>query len=260
MKYIILSICTILMACMSSLQAQEIKKYEINIGNFNKLQITDNINVTYRCNSDSAGMVTFSATEDEMRSLLFSNKHSTLKIQISTDNALSALSMPHLTVYSDSIKELENEGDSTLYVYDISSPGKVKLKLTDNGKIIARNIVAKEVEGKIFTGQGLISISGKCDKAKLRCTGTGKIEAYALDAATVECMVLGTGHIECNVNGGRLVTKGSGPGRIYYKGTPSEIKSFHLGKLKIIPANDGNQESNTKSESSSDGPTEYIRI
>ena len=263
MKQLLLFICFTAITAFTTMQAQEVQRYRINVGDFTKLQIADNLNVTYSCNADSAGLVTFSGTEAEMRSFLFNNRKSTLKIQVSTDEALSALPMPHITVYSSSIKELENEADSTLYVENITTDGKLKLKLTDNGKIIARNLPAQELETKIFTGQGLIAVSGKCDMAKLRCTGTGKIEAYDLKATSVECMLLGTGRIECHVNGGRLVTKGSGPGRIYYTGTPSEIKSYHLGKLKIIPSSEPKPEDipvPRDSTDNADKATEYFEI
>ena len=51
-------------------------------------------------------------------------------------------------------------------------------------------------------------------------------------------MLVGTGSIRCNVNDGPLSIKGSGTGKIYYRGTPTEIKSFQLGTIKAVPIKD----------------------
>ena len=247
MKRLLLLSC-ITLVCFAISQAQnEQQKYELNVGDFNKLRITDGLNVTYRCNSDSAGIAVFSATINEMRSLLFYNKRSTLLIQMSTNDAIAGNAMPHITVYSSAITELENESDSTLFVENVISDKKIKLKLSKNGKIIARGIEAREVEAKILTGNGEIVIAGNCNKANLRCTGIGNIDAGKLHAKDVDCMILGTGSVTCHVDNGKLVTKGSGPGRVYYHGTPSKIKSYHLGRLKTISDNDDNEQSDTTS-------------
>ena len=86
-----------------------------------------------------------------------------------------------------------------------------------------------------FTGKGLVAISGKCDKASLKCTGTGMIDASGLVATDVNCRIIGTGSIYCRVAGGSLTTRGSGPGKVYFTGIPAEIKSRHIGRLKTIP-------------------------
>lgn len=243
---LLIACITILAGYNAHTSAQDLaRRYEINIGDFNKLQVSDDLNVTYRCNADSAGLAVFTATADEMQSIIFNNKNSSLKIQMSTDRAIADSTLPLITVYSAAIKELENNSDSTLTIENISSASKIKMRLTDNGQIIARNITAPEIEAKLFTGKGLIEISGKCDKARLRCTGTGKIDAFALDATDVDCRIVGTGSINCRIDGGTLLTRGSGPGRVYFKGTPAEIKSRHIGRLKTIPVKD-EEESNIK--------------
>lgn len=237
MKRFLLLICIAVSVC-AALQAQDddgVRLYEINVGDFEKLRISDNLNVTYRCNADSAGIAVFMASPHDMRSLMFTNKRHTLTVQVSTERVMSESPMPHVTIYSSSIKEIENKADSTVIVGSIKSDEKVKFKLTDNGTIIARDVVAPEVEAKIFTGSGTITIGGLCDKANLRCTGTGLVDAEELCATDVDCMILGTGAVRCFVDGGKLVTKGSGPGRVYYDGSVAEIKSYHLGRLRTIP-------------------------
>ena len=144
MKRFLLLICIAVSVC-AALQAQDddgVRLYEINVGDFEKLRISDNLNVTYRCNADSAGMAVFMASPHDMRSLMFTNKRHTLTVQVSTERVMSESPMPHVTIYSSSIKEIENKADSTVIVGSIKSDEKVKFKLTDNGTIIARDVVA----------------------------------------------------------------------------------------------------------------------
>ena len=47
---------------------------------------------------------------------------------------------------------------------------------------------------------------------------------------------MGTGNIGCNVyGGGELKVSGSGTGKVYYKGKPSNVKVRKLGTIKAIP-------------------------
>ena len=234
MKHFLLIACIAVVAFTASAQ-DSTRKYVIEVGDFVKLKITDDLNVTYRCNADSAGLAVFTATQDEAKSFIFKNNKSTLTLQMATEYAITDSTMPHITVYSSTIDELENKADSTLIVENVETSGKIKLKLTDNGRLIATGLSAAEVDAKIFTGKGLVAISGKCDKASLKCTGTGMIDAIGLVATDVNCRIIGTGSIYCRVAGGSLTTRGSGPGKVYFTGIPAEIKSRHIGRLKTIP-------------------------
>ncbi len=227
-------------------EVEGVHRYEVVVGDFNRLKITNDLNVEYVLNPDSAGVAVFYTTREKVNSILFSNKKSRLVIEVSTENAIKPRDLPVVRVYSSEIEELENDADSTLRVFNVVQPDKkLKLRLSDNGKIISHGIGVKEVEASILTGKGLVILSGKCDKANLRCTGTGEIQADELDAVDVDCMILGTGTIGCWPNGGKLTIKGSGTGKVYYKGMPSEIKSYQLGKIKAIPlrnVENGNQD------------------
>ena len=217
-------------------EIEGVHRYEVSVGDFSKLKITNDLNVEYVLNPDSAGIAVFHTTRDKVNSILFSNKKSRLVIEVSTEDANKPSNLPVVRVYSSSIEELENDADSTLRVINVIQPGKkVKLRLSDNGKIVWRGMDVEEVEAAIVTGKGLVILEGKCNKANLRCTGTGEIQADELEAVDVSCMIIGTGTIGCWPNGGKLTIKGSGTGKVYYKGMPSEIKSYQLGKIKAIP-------------------------
>ncbi len=44
---------------MAGLSAQESDNYKVEVGQFDKLQVVDNVNVVYRCLPDSTGFVQY---------------------------------------------------------------------------------------------------------------------------------------------------------------------------------------------------------
>ena len=140
-----------------------------------------------------------------------------------------------MTVYSSSLEEAENAGDSTLRLSGLPMMPLFKVRLLDNGKIIARNLRASKLELHLLSGKGKIIASGKCDELALRLVGTGEIQADQVVATDVSCRIMGTGSIGCHVDGGILKVNGSGTGKVYYKGTPSKVSVKKLGTIKAIP-------------------------
>lgn len=219
--------------------ADEINRYELKVGDFTNLRIVNDINVEYVCSADSAGLAVFYTTNDKANAFMFdNNSKGKLSVQLTTDEALAPKNLPTIRLYSQFLQEAKNEGDSVLNIVKLNPTPKVKFTLSGNGKVIIPEVSGTNVEASIFTGNGHIEIKGKCTEASLRCTGSGSVDAADLEATTVKCMIVGTGHIKCNVNGGPLSIKGSGTGKIYYKGSPSEIKSFQIGTIKAVPLKD----------------------
>jgi hypothetical protein len=225
---------SLLLSFVANAQVQA-GRHELKVGEFKSLSVVDNISVTYSCNPDSAGLAVFYCSDDMAKHLLIDNNgHGKLSVRVATD-AVNTPGMPSVHVYSTFLQEASNESDSVLRILNIAPAPSVKLKLTDNGKIIANGLNATEVEAKIITGKGLIIVNGKCKKASLGNMGTGEVQADKLEATDVNCSLTGTGAIGCFVNGGVLSVKGLGTGKIYYRGTPSKIKKFKLGSIKTIP-------------------------
>lgn len=227
---------SVLMVAMASLvsMAQE-KLHVVKVGDFKRLSLVDNINVNYRCNPDSAGLAVFTSTQEIANDLIFRLSDSgRLTIQVEDETERNA-QLPNMTVYSSSLEEAENAGDSTLRLSGLPMMPLFKVRLLDNGKIIARNLRASKLELQLLSGKGKIIASGKCDELALRLVGTGEIQADQVVATDVSCRIMGTGSIGCHVDGGILKVNGSGTGKVYYKGTPSKVSVKKLGTIKAIP-------------------------
>ena len=214
--------------------AQEVR-YEVKLGNFIRLSVVDNVNVNYRCNADSAGLAVFYCTQDVADHLMFSvSNKGQLSIQVA-DEYERIGNLPTITVYSTELTEAENSGECTLRVVGLPPMKTFKVRLTDNGKVIVRNVRASQLELQILSGKGKIIADGSCDDLSLRLIGTGEIQADQVTAINVSCRIMGTGSMGCHVNGGELKVSGSGTGKVYYKGVPSKVTVRKLGTIKAIP-------------------------
>lgn len=207
----------------------------VKLGDFTRLAVVDDINVEYRCNPDSAGLVVFDATQEVADALMFtvSNK-GRLSIQVN-DFYESRGNLPSLTLYSSTLDEAENAGDSVLRISQLPPLKSFKVRLLDNGKVIVRGVRASQLELQILSGKGKIIADGSCDDLSLRLVGTGEIQADNVTATNVSCRIMGTGSMGCNVNGGDLKVSGSGTGKVYYKGKPNKVTVRKLGTIKAIP-------------------------
>ena len=228
-------ISVVLLAITSFMMYAQDSHIEVNVGNFTRLALLDNINVNYRYVPDSAGIAVVDCTPEIANRLMFStNKSGRLNIQVNSDfTRLSGL--PTITIYSSSLEEAENAGDSTLRITGLPPMKKFTVRLIDNGKVIVRDIRASQLELRILSGKGKIIANGSCDDLTLRLVGTGEIQADQVKATNVTCRIMGTGRLGCHVIGGKLNVSGSGTGKVYYKGNPSEVNVKKLGTIKAIP-------------------------
>lgn len=224
-----------ILTAVAVVAAGQVKHREIKVGNFTRLVLTDNINVNYRCNADSAGLAVIDCTDDVAQCLIFNlNSKGRLSIQVEDEYERQG-QLPTITVYSSSLEEAENAGDSTLRVAGLPAMKEFKIRNIDNGKVIARGLRASKLELHILSGKGKIIASGSCDELSVRLIGTGEIQADGVRAGTVSCRIMGTGSIGCHVDGGELKVSGSGTGKVYYKGKPSKVTVRKLGTIKAIP-------------------------
>ena len=233
MKKVLISAFVILFASMA--MTAQVTRHEIKVGDFSRLVVTDDINVNYRCLPDSAGIAVVDCTPEMASRLIFStNKSGRLNIQVNSDyTRLSGL--PTITIYSSSLNEAENAGDSTLRITGLPPMKEFTARLIDNGKVIVRDVRASQLELRILSGKGKIIANGSCDDLTLRLIGTGEIQADEVKATNVTCRIMGTGRLGCHVIDGKLNVSGSGTGKVYYKGNPSEVNVKKLGTIKAIP-------------------------
>ena len=234
MKRVLISILLLIGALTFTSSAQE-KHHTVKVGDFVRLSLIDNINVNYRCDADSAGLIVFTCSQEIADALMFSmSNNQRLSIQVN-DYYERLGHLPTITVYSSTLEEAENAGDSTLRVSGLPPLKAFKVRLTDNGKVIARNLRASQLELQILSGKGKIIADGTCDDLSLRLVGTGEIQADQVVATNVSCRIMGTGSMGCHVNGGLLKVSGSGTGKVYYKGHPEKVTVRKLGTIKAIP-------------------------
>ncbi|MDE6409927.1 MAG: DUF2807 domain-containing protein [Muribaculaceae bacterium] len=209
--------------------------FRLKVGQFDKLAVYDNVHVVYHANPDSTGYVVYRADENLADIFLFSNVKGTLKIQLASEN-VSLPNLPELHVYSDYLTQVENSSDYSVKILSNSSVPRFTARMMGNGEILADNIKAGEVEANFVTGNGIIAISGNCEKAVYKMVGAGTIQADEMKAKNVNCKIMGAGSIGCWAND-KLDVRGIGSTRIYYKGKP-QVKKVGGGKLVPLTQED----------------------
>ena len=235
-------IAILLLVVGLSVKAQDMQNFVVKVGDFTHLSVVDHINVEYVCNPDSTGLAKFTAKPAMSNQIIFTNNNKgKLSVSIGSDSVYSE-HLPTVTVYSTFLQHAENLGDSLLRVKTVASAPRIKFKLMNNGSLKVDNVEATTVEVEILTGHGSIEVAGKCTDLKVKNTGKAEVRAESLLAKNVNCRILGTGKVYCTINGGNLSINGSGTGKLYYHGTPSDIKSFQLGTIKAISLDKGEEE------------------
>jgi hypothetical protein len=219
----------VLMASVLSLSA-EVHDYELNVGDFNRLQVLDNVNVVWTCNPDSVGYANFTSEREFVDAFIFTNNgKGTLKVQV-TSEALGKANLPTIYLSSAYLNYVENSASFTTRVESPTPSVEFKAVVEGNGTLVVNNVKSTLVKAEIKTGKGSLTINGESTAAKYKMVGTGEIRADELNTTDVECSIMGTGSIYCAPKG-LLYVKGLGTTKIYYKGTPTEIKKKGGGKL-----------------------------
>lgn len=222
-----------LLALVTCIKAQHPTNYDINVGDFNELKVSDGINVDYKFSADSAGRAYFDCPAQMVSTFIFTNKGGRLTVQLSPES-IGVKNLPAITVCSKFLTKVENTGDSTLRVLSANSVPKFEAILEGNGHLSVKDVDANDVKAVMRLGNGTLVISGQCRDAKLDLTGTGIIQADELVAQNASISAKGTGSVGVNaVN--NLGIFGMGTTSIYYVGNPN-IKNRSVG-LKLYPLN-----------------------
>ena len=79
MKKLLFAIMAIFAAVVATAQTQN---YVIDVKDFNELKVTDGVNVIWKCDADSAGLVSFTTTPEMVPLILLENKKNQLKIEL----------------------------------------------------------------------------------------------------------------------------------------------------------------------------------
>jgi len=208
----------------------------VKVNDFNNLRVVDDIYVEYYCDASKAGTIEFDLPKEVAKLLIFDcNDKGKLKIDMAFDDSQTIKQPPTIKVYSSRIEEVVNQGKVTVTV---NLPKKkinfFRAVTTGNGKLIVKNLNTDKGEMKIATGNGTITASGKCKDLKISCLGKGLVDTRKTISTNVSCKLTGTSNVHCNVNGGKLNIRGSGSGKVYYTGNPSNVSIKKIGSIKAI--------------------------
>lgn len=220
----------ILMALVAGIaaQGQAKKHYELKIKDFDDLRVDNHIPVDYYCNPDSAGYAVFDATDNQAAALVFDNNgRGKLSVQIDSEYP-KGKGTPHIRVYSSTLKSVTNSGDSLVKVNNLPPMDKFKAVLIGNGRLSIPEVMASSVDASLRSGNGQLSLGGRCTDAKLSIIGTGTILADRLEAVKIKASVVGTGSIGCNPSEA-ITVMGAGSGKVFYRQAPPTIKSRGVG-------------------------------
>lgn len=226
MKHIFITLLTLAVPIIG--MGQSTQRYELKVNDFKELRVDNDIAVDYYCNPDSAGYAVFTATDAQSGWVLFDNNgRGKLSVQTDTDYPAGE-KMPRIRVYSSSLEKVVNSGDSLVKVYNLPAADKFKAVLIGNGRLSVPGVEASTVEASIHSGNGQLTIEGRCTEAKLHLVGTGTILADRLEAVKVKATVVGTGHIGCSPSEA-ITVMGAGSGSVLYRQAPPTIKSRGVG-------------------------------
>lgn len=226
MKHIFITLLTLAAPIIG--MGQSTQRYELKVNDFKELRVDNHIPVDYYCNPDSAGYAVFTATDAQAGWVLFDNNgRGKLSVQTDTDYPAGE-KMPRIRVYSSSLEKVVNSGDSLVKVYNLPAADKFKAVLIGNGRLSVPRVEASTVEASIHSGNGQLTIEGRCTEAKLHLVGTGTILADRLEAVKVKATVVGTGYIGCSPSEA-ITVMGAGSGSVLYRQAPPTIKSRGVG-------------------------------
>lgn len=228
-RFIIHSV--LLLLCCLSLGAKT-TTYRVHTGDFSKLRVFDNMKVVYESRPDSAGYAVFTCDDKLADAFIFSMNGNTLSAHIATEYT-NTEGLPVVHIYSNFLTYFESSSSARVVVNKIAACPEFTCRLIGNGQMSIDNIHTNTLKASLDTGRGTLAISGKCDKALLKLTGTGTINADMLACKSAICTVLGTGSIGCAPTD-LLKLRGLGSTTVYYRGTPKKIVKAGLGKLEHL--------------------------
>lgn len=219
-------------AVIAATARDDVQRYKVEVGQFDRLKVTDNVNVVYRCLPDSTGFAQYAGSKEFADAFILTPEKGQLRVQVSVEDVGNP-NLPVLYVYSDFLTEVTNDSEFTLRVENPAPAAEFKTTQVGNGTLIVENIKANKVKASLTTGNGTVNLSGETQEAALNMLGTGMISADRLKSRKVTCKILGSGSIGCWPEES-LNVRGIGSTKIYYRGNP-KVKKSGGGKLFKLP-------------------------
>ncbi len=202
-------------------------EYSINVQNFSSLTVVDGIAVDYYQRADSAGWARFECEPDIVSKIMFSNNRDKLTVRTASEDT-PLTDMPRVVVYSLTLRNIENDGDSLLRVTMNDKVENLSVKQIGNGRIEVRGIDADNVQASVAAGSGTVDIAGHTGKLKLNSIGTGHLDAADMVATEAKCYLFGSGPIHC-APAEKLIVYGAGSGHVILHTAPAKISNRAIG-------------------------------
>lgn len=212
----------------------------IKIERFQQLSVSGHLNVDCIHNPDSVGYLKINCPDrNKISWVVAENNGDKLKLRlILPDDVRTGLekmpaNLPNVTVYTNYLTRVENDGDSTTRVLTAADVPQFEARLMGNGRLSVRGINAEKLKATLFTGSGIIVLNGKSDEANYSLIGVGTIQADGVECRKAGVRITGTGSVGVHATQ-ELKIHGSGSGTVYYRGTPEFKKKVAIG-LKVQP-------------------------
>lgn len=202
-------------------------EYALNVQNFSSLTVIDGISVDYCQRPDSAGWARFECEPDIASKIMFSNDRDKLTIRTASEDT-PLTGMPRVTVFSMTLRNIENDGDSLLRVEFNDKVETLSVRQIGNGRIEVRGIDADDMQAGVAAGCGTVDIAGHTGKLKLKNIGAGHLDAADMVATEVKCYLFGSGPIHCSP-AEKLTIYGAGSGHVILHTAPAKISNRAIG-------------------------------
>lgn len=233
MKRYILTLVTAAMCLFAAAEVSSMK-----VAPFQHLKVSSSLNVDCIHCPDSVGFLRIDAPNRAQTSWVEAETKGdklVIKLGIPEDYDGELKNLPSVTVYTNYLVKVENEGDSTVRVLTATDVPQFEARIIGNGRLSVRGITTDKLKAVIFSGRGIMALNGTARKATYSLTGVGTIEADGVECEEANVRLTGTGTIGVNASK-KLSIVSSGAGNIYYRGNPEIKKKVSVGlNLEPIP-------------------------
>ncbi len=226
MKRYILSLAISAAALLASAEVTTMR-----VGSFQHLKVSSSLNVDCVHCPDSVGYLLVNAPDRAQTSWVEADTKGDkliLKLGIPEDYEGELNNLPSVTVYTNYLVKVENDGDSTVRVLTATDVPQFEARIIGNGRLSVRGISTDKLKAVVFAGRGVMALNGKARKATYSLTGVGTIEADGVECSEATVRLTGTGTIGVNASE-TLTISGTGAGNVYYRGTPEIKKKITVG-------------------------------
>ncbi|MDR2474779.1 MAG: DUF2807 domain-containing protein [Bacteroidales bacterium] len=203
---------------------------EIDISDFEDIELNISAIVFYRQNSDSSASLRVHTDENIMNALEIKTIEGRLCIDVKGD---SAISPSELTIYvnSRSLKGAVVSGSGKIHLNGNVNVPAVSITIRGSGSFLTENLFCEQISASIL-GSGYVELKGASNSASFAITGSGNLNAsdYLVQHAT--CAITGSGNIRANAVE-TIDASITGSGNITYFGNPHSVHSSVKGSGNI---------------------------